>query len=66
MKNPISKVQADIHYPLLILSFDFPLTLLWVGFEFPKIGNWVNWEGNDEKIGEQYGQNEQNEQRRTE
>jgi hypothetical protein len=42
------------------------LTLPWVGFEFPKIGNWVNWEGNDEKIGEQYGQNEQNEQRRTE
>ena len=30
-------ILPDINYPLLILSFDFPLTLLWVGFAFPKI-----------------------------
>ena len=27
-------MQADINYPFLIHSFDFPLTLLWVGLSF--------------------------------
>ncbi|OEL11658.1 hypothetical protein BHF72_1794 [Cloacibacterium normanense] len=31
VKNSSKKVQAEIHYPFLINSFDFPLTLLWVG-----------------------------------
>ena len=31
---PASKEQADINYPFLIHSFDFPLTLLWVGLRF--------------------------------